>query len=182
MIRAGTLSRLLAAAALTVAVPAFADHGDGHYPASRGDVVRGFRPIDRVGANAIRFSSAPALGGRGVVVELAEQPDGSAAGTVTYLLGHPHEGWKRASPVPLALLPAEWRKLRTDVDAALLKREPAASRADGSLFLCTDGPGYLTERQSAGGTFWVSGFCGDHPNDGIAKAFNALLVEHFASF
>jgi|GEM_PF-4341324 hypothetical protein len=182
MTRAGILSRLLAAAVLTAAVPAFADHGDGHYPASRGDVVRGFRPIDRLGENAIRFSSAPALGGRGVVVELAEQPDGSASGAVTWLLGHPQDDWKRADPVPLTLPPAEWRKLRGEVDVALLKREPAASRADGSLVLCTDGPGYLTERQSPSGTFWVSGFCGDHPNDDVAKLFNALLVEHFASF
>jgi len=182
MIRAGILSRLLTAVALAAAAPAIADHGDGSYPASRGDVVKGFRPIERVGENAIRFSSAPALGGRGVVIELAEQPDGGAVGAVTWLLGHPQESWKRADPVPLVLLPAEWRKLRTDVDSALLKREPAASRADGSLFICTDGPGYLTERNSSGGTFWVSGFCGDHPNDDVAKAFNALLVEHFASF
>ena len=102
---------------------------------------------------------------------------------MTYLTGDPENGWKRGDASPLTLSAEDWRKLRSDVDAELSTPEPAASRPNGSLLVCDSvTPGYLTERQNSGGTYWLSGHCGPHPNNNIVKLFNALLVKHFASF
>jgi len=97
------LSGAIATAILFAAAPVQADRGEGAYPRRRGDAVRAFGPLERLGDNAVRFSSAPALGGRGVVVELAGQPDGTAKGGVTFVHGHPYQGWKQADRLPLVL-------------------------------------------------------------------------------
>lgn len=171
----------MAVALLCAAVPAPADSGEGAYPRQRGDAVWAFGPLERLGDSAVRFSSAPALGGRGVVVELAGQPDGTAKGDVTFVHGHPFRGWKRGEPLPLVLGAQPWTSLRAAMEQTLARPEPSPGDGD-DLVICTDGPGYVTEWRSDGRSRWLSGFCGDHPNRKIANLFNDLLRNNFANF
>lgn len=176
-----TLRALLLALALGSS-PVLADHGTGAGD-RKGSVIRGESALARLGSDVVRFSSTPALGGRGMSFTAVARPDGSGMATVRYYRGHPALGWRGEARIAFILNSEEWAGLRAVADAAIAAAEPPDVYPDGSLSVCTDGPGYRHERFVAGTTRWMTGFCGrNHPNQALADKVNALLASRLADF
>lgn len=173
---------LLLICALAIATPAFAqDAGAGDAPrATRHDVRDAVSAplLGEIGPDVFRFSQAPALGGRGYVMTFVGQADGAWA-EIIWLDGHPSLGWRVTRRQRFELAPSEYERLATFVDQQLARGAPdLRSEAGDVIMVCTDGPGYLTERLMDGDQSWLRGFCGDdHPNDAI-KAYLSAWALH----
>lgn len=160
---------IAAAATLLTIASSTAETGLGAAPRSNlHDVLDavGAPPLNQIGPDAFRFSQEPALGGRGYVMTFAGHADGARA-EIIWLDGHPRSGWRRTRRVRLELDLGEYERLASFVDEELERGEPILM-SDGEGIVCTDGPGFLTERVMDGVHRWMSGFCGDaHPNNAI---------------
>ena len=136
-----------------------------------------------LGQDVIRFSSAPALGGRGLVVELVSEGSRGAVGRLFWLYGHPGLGWEMRGGTRIRLTSERYSRLATVVDQQMARSEPLPSPAADEpevMFVCTDGPGYLTERVRHGQIVTLAGSCGDeHPNDQIGALLLQLLCPAF---
>ena len=95
------------------------------------------------------------------------------------LLGHHSYGWQIRDELRFHLSQSAYRQLAETVDTAF--RQPVTSiyrdeKGEEFEVICTDGPGYLTERVAGERVISLAGFCGDaHPNKAIARAMFELL-------
>jgi hypothetical protein len=149
------------------------------------DAVR--RPAARkLGRDAIRFSTSPALGGRAAVVEIVPKDHGSARLRAFALSGHPGLGWTEESRASVAVDAGEYRRIAAAVDAAFAEYGPLESNTEDEVFIvCTDGPGYATERVRDGRVLSLAGSCPrnvgvEHANVRIACQIRKLLESHLA--
>jgi len=161
-------SALIAAALLCVS--ASAETGAGEAPRRSQHDVRdavNAPPLARIDRDAFRFSQQPALGGRAYVMTFSGQADGPWA-EIVWLDGHPRTGWRRTRRERIELTGSEYQDLATFVDEHLARGEPQLTDDEGEGVVCTDGPGYTTERLMDGVQTWMHGFCGEgHPNQTI---------------
>ena len=172
------LSLSLASTLLLAPTSSTADSGSGAYPREFDVLSATNAPaLEVLGKDVVRFSSSPALGGKGIIIELHRRDADWAEGTMTLLYGHPSEKWEIKATISLAISASEFDKLTRKIDAEMSKGEQQAEGADGTIVVCTDGPGYVTERLAGDHSQWLSGSCGDHPNDRIA-AMMAPLAAH----
>lgn len=135
----------------------------------------GAPPLEQLGDDVIRFTASPALGGKAYVIEVHRTRDGSAEGEGVWLRGHPRAGWTRTGTTKIKLTSAQYDALTTEVDGALTS---TPNKTD-DLVICTDGPGWVTERKRMDLVSTLSGFCDlNHPNNQIAKAMQRLFPAH----
>jgi hypothetical protein len=131
------------------------------------------RPMSEVGDDAIRFSTTPSLGGRAWIVEWRGDERGrGATGSITFLYWTRDGAPLNVGTVQIGLSKEEYSALATEVDRLMRSPEPKPQTCENGhclIDVCTDGPGYLIERRHGGSTTWMSGDCGDHPNNRIAK-------------
>lgn len=121
-----------------------------------------------LGPAAIRFSHAPALGGPGFVLTFHAQSD-AARVDVVWVYGHDGLGWRRTRARHFQIHRDELDTVAAYVDGLLARGDAEARHAvteDGeqAILVCSDGPGYLTERNRNGSLTWMDGSCGNHPN------------------
>jgi hypothetical protein len=137
-----------------------------------------------LGRDAIRFSTRPSLGGYALVVEIVRGSRGDAGARLLTFYGHPGLGWEPDEDDWILLNAAEYRQLAAQVDAALARSpEPVADPDNGEIVVCTDGPGFLTERVRNGAVVHLTGSCPtsmteNHPNRVIATAIQDMLCRH----
>lgn len=168
----------LASALLIAPTSSTADSGSGVYHEEFDVLAATNAPaLEALGRDVVRFSSSPALGGKGMIIELHRRDADWAEGTLTLLYGHPSEKWEIKATISLAISASEFDRLTRKIDAEMSKGEQQTEGADGTIVVCTDGPGYVTERLAGGHSQWLSDSCGDHPNDRIA-AMMAPLAAH----
>jgi hypothetical protein len=121
-----------------------------------------------------------------LVVEIVPRIRGRADVRLFTFTGHPRLGWEHRGESRLGLTAAEYRRLAGQVDAALAAyREPEVEPSNGESIVCTDGPGYLTERVRHGAVVTLVGSCppamtANHSNIAIASALQDLLCRHRA--
>ena len=180
----GAMRRIFAMAAAIGAIftasNSYADVGTGPYP-READVLEATNApaLDKIGKDVVRFSSTPALGGRGVIIEIHRRDAEWATGTVTLLIGHPSDRWVTTATLVIEMKTPQFEALAGQIDAQLRRKEPPLENAKGEIVVCTDGPGYVTERLSRGDSQWLSGFCGDHPNNRIAELMTPIAARSF---
>lgn len=155
---------------ISTAAICHADTGTGPYP-RKADVLEATNApaLDMIGDDVVRFSSTPALGGRGVIIEIHRRDAEWATGTMTLLMGHPSHRWVTTATLAIEMTTPRFEALSRQIDAQLRRKQPQLEDTKGELVVCTDGPGYVTERLGGEGSQWSSGFCGDHPNNRIAE-------------
>ena len=124
-------------------------------------------------------SSTPALGGQGVIIEIHRRDVEWATGTMTLLIGRPRGRWITTATLVIEMNTPQFEDLTRQIDAQLQRKEPPLENVKGEIVVCTDGPGYVTERLSHGGSRWLSGFCGDHPNNRIAELMAPIAAQSF---
>jgi hypothetical protein len=103
----------------------------------------GLPPAGILGADAIRFSTQPSLGGRAIVVELVRSAAGRGHTRIVWGDGHPYQGWKIAGSARCELPAGEYRGVAGIIDAALASYRPRPT-AESEMIVCMDGPEYLT--------------------------------------
>lgn len=158
----------------------YADAGAGRYSREASVLKASNAPaLDNIGEDVVRFSSTPALGGRGVVIEIHRRDDQWSTGTMTLLVGHPADRWVTTATLVIEMKTSEFEALTREIDAQLLREEPPLENSEGEIVVCTDGPGYVTERLVGGRSQWLSGFCGDHPNNRIAELIAPIVARSF---
>jgi len=138
-------------------------------------------PVRSLGSNSIRFSTAPALGGDGIVVEAVSRGERGARVTIIGLYGHAAFGWEEQDRVRFNLSPGAYRRLAARVDAALAQamEDGYGNEEDDSIAVCGDGPGYRTERSARGSVVTVAGSCDKlNPNRAVARAMLGLACPH----
>lgn len=138
----------------------------------------------KLGDGAFRFSTSPALGGRAAIVEVAPRPEGGAEVRTFSFEGHPHFGWTRTGSAAFLLPVDEQRRLLSEFDAALPPYRRSNRDIEGPVMIvCTDGPGYLTERIRGRAVETIAGSCpldsdAPHPNVTLACRLDELLRRH----
>jgi hypothetical protein len=144
--------------------------GKGEFAADRGVLATVHaEPLSQIGEDAIRFSTTPQLGGPAWVVEWRRDDQGNGRGKVTFLYWTRSDDPVVTGSLMLGLSKREYDQLSAKVDVLLRRPEPCVGDCGSVIIACTDGPGYVTERRSNGQTSWMTGDCGDHPNNEIAK-------------
>jgi hypothetical protein len=116
--------------------------------------------MSALGANALRFSSQPALGRTGYVIAM------KATGEVeiAWFDGHPRLGWRRTHRHRFQIPQREYERVVAEVDRLMalevveLQRRPN-DEAEPAIVVCSDGPGYLTERIRDGEVRWLRPMC-----------------------
>jgi len=165
--------------ALTLATTPFAATAhDGPYDHGPFSVLADVnaKPVDQIGDDVIRVSTTPALGGRAWVIELHRNADGSAIGVADLgFSGRGGNGWTDLGSLKVGLSAERFAALSAKIDGLLARGEPVPETSANVVHICTDGPGYVTERRKNGRSEWMSGFCGDHPNNQIAKLMLAVV-------
>jgi hypothetical protein len=116
--------------------------------------------IEALGEDAVRFSSQPALGGTGYMFVLRATGDVE----ITWFRGHPGLGWRRTRRERFQIPEPEYGRITAEVDRLMsLGVAEAQGRANNEggrvLMVCSDGPGYLTERVRDGGVMWLRPMC-----------------------
>jgi len=139
-------------------------------------------PARGLGAEVIRFSGQPSLGGRAFIVEIVGGADGTGQVRVFTLSGHPRDPWRLEASRHFAFTPERFRQLAGAVDAAIANRVLPPTE-DNEQIVCMDGPGYLTERVTHGEVQSLTGFCppnqrDPHPNEVIATLIRDMLCRH----
>lgn len=137
-------------------------------------------PAIALGPDAIRFSTEPSLGGRGIIVELAPGDRGGARGRVLWFDGHPYSGWERQGSAVFSLSASEYRRLASTVDRSLAAYRERNTDRD---YICTDGEDYVTERVRSGSVVTLTGSCPYtakklHPNGYIGAAMLSLACPY----
>jgi hypothetical protein len=140
------------------------------------------KPLSQVGDDAIRFSNEPALGGPAWVVEWHRDSQGFGEGTVTFLYWHRSEDPSVTGVLQLGLSREAYAELSAKIDELLRRPERVEKYRPRLFFVCTDGPGYLTERRTGGVTTWLTGFCGDHPNNAISKLISTSVWSNLCPY
>lgn len=137
--------------------------------------------------DALRFSGSPALGGLTFIVELRREASGEGAGRIV-MVRHFRSENVRLEERPLHVSAKTYAELAALIDAGLVwdtqpaEAPPQDDEAEIQVIVCTDGPGWVSERWIAGRAATLEGFCGDdHPNDGIAAAMVRLLPVKYRS-
>jgi hypothetical protein len=136
-------------------------------------------PARALGAEVIRFSRMPSLGGWALIVEIVAGADSSASGRAYIFYGHPSIGWELRVSTRFELPARFYRRLASDIDAAIAKRVSIPLGED-EVIVCTDGPGLLTERVRNGRVQSLTGSCpptmeAEHPNRLIEAAVQDML-------
>lgn len=134
--------------------------------------------IETVGPDGLRFSSRPALGGNGYIVQITKQDNGEGRGQVILLHGHPIDGWFQTGELMLIVYFDEYAEIARLFDEAMAKsNDPHIKPSDDNvIFVCTDGPGYLSERITGGQSTELEGSCGEkHPNNLLAVVIEGLI-------
>lgn len=180
----GTMRRTFAMAAAMLSIftvsNSYADVGTGPYPREADVLEATDAPaLDKIGEDVVRFSSTPALGGRGVIIEIHRRDAEWATGTMTLLIGHSSDRWVTTATLVIEMKTKQFEALTREIDAQLRRREPPLENTNGEIVVCTDGPGYVTERFNRGNSQWLSGFCGDHPNNRIAELIAPIAARSF---
>ncbi|MET1112853.1 MAG: hypothetical protein ABWX67_15140 [Allosphingosinicella sp.] len=140
--------------------------------------------IRKLGDGTLRFSTSPALGGRAAIVEIVPRPEGHAEVRTFAFEGHPHFGWTRTGSAGFRLSAEEQRRLLSAFDAALPPYRRSPGDIDGPVMIvCTDGPGYLTERVRGRAVETLDGSCpldddAPHPNAILACRLDEILRRH----
>lgn len=137
-------------------------------------------PAAALGADVIRFSTQPSLGGRGIIVELALSDRGRARGRILWFDGHPHSGWDPEGSAQFSLSAKDYRRLASTVDRLLATYRERNVETD---FICTDGEEYVTERVRSGSVVTLAGSCPYtmtelHPNARIGAAMLSLACRY----
>lgn len=140
-------------------------------------------PAGALGADAIRFSTQPSLSGEAAIIEVVRLSDGRGEGAVFVLSGHWRDGYRIESTRRFALSRREYARLagRIDVELAGYRpRPPFDPDSPREQIVCTDGPGYATERVRDGAIQSLTGSCpleldGLHANRRIARLFQNLI-------
>jgi hypothetical protein len=138
-------------------------------------------PAGALGADSIRFSTHPSLGGRGIIVEVVGNGGRATQARIMWFYGHPRFGWREDGSVRVNISAAAYRQLSAVVDHSLSSyvAEAAGEEGEEVIVLCTDGPGFLTERVRAGWVVTLTGSCGTgHPNIHIAAAMLSLACPY----
>lgn len=121
-------------------------------------------PAGALGSEAIRFSTAPSLGGRAFIVEIVRDSAGRGRARIAWAFGHPAWRWKIEGTARRRLSASDYRRLTAHVDAILESDEDIRSTGDW-IALCADGLQPLTERVRQGRVETLGGQCGEsHPN------------------
>lgn len=147
-------------AVVLAAAPGIADRPQGVLEAAR---VRALRTI---GEDVVRVSSTPALGAPGWIIEIHRGADGYGRGSVAFLR-RGRDGWRVTGSAGFGMSSERYDRLARDVDAELVRGDPEArpTPTGQDIVICTDGPGWVTERRSAGREVRLAGFCAEqHPN------------------
>lgn len=154
---------------------------DGH------DILDGVRalPMRRLGPDAIRFSRAPALGGDGFVMTLRPRRHAAIA-EIVWVFGHNGLGWRRTRQQTVTLTRDEYDEIAAMIDRLLLEgaAEDARSLSPGSeeaIVVCSDGPGYLVERNRSGAITWRGHSCGDDTTAAIHDILTSFLFDRLGS-
>lgn len=131
-------------------------------------------PMAKLGSDAIRFSSTPALGGKAIIVQ-ARRRDGQAQVTVVRLEGHERRGWKELDRTTKVISADRYARLARRIDKLLSDWRTRTVSPNDEMTICLDGPGYLIERVRRGAVVSLAGFCEHrHPNNEIAKMMSEL--------
>ena len=140
--------------------------------------------LQQLGRDAIRFSTMPSLGGTAAIVEVADSDRARLQARFYELDGQFLIGWTVEGSQIFSLSRREYLSLAADVDAALAGyRDPVPDPDNGETIVCTDGPGFLTERIIEGRVTTLAGDCPPteqtaHPNTRIVALFVALVCRH----
>jgi len=133
-----------------------------------------------LGDSAVRFSSQPALGGTGYIITL--HANGTAE--VSWFRGHSRLGWRRTRRIRFHIEPTEYRSVVAEVDRMLATGiEDARTRSEATdevIVMCSDGPGYLTERIRDNDVIWFRPSCGG-VNAEIATFLTSWAFRKFGS-
>jgi len=118
-----------------------------------------------------------------VIVEALRNPRGDASVSLYVLDGHPRIGWRVKEERRFRISAVSYRSLASVTERALIKASEVRPATGDDILLCTDGPGYLTERIRHGQVETLSGFCpptkdGRHPNISIVCAIQSVLDLH----
>lgn len=140
-------------------------------------------PARALGEGGLRFSSMPALTDWSYVVELRPARRGGAQVYAAWFRGHWRTRWRRRQEWRFTLSPEEFREIGGVFEAAFAAYRPYPPlREDGEFvgILCTDGPGYASERVRGGTVQSMAGSCpreihGSHPNRDIAAAIARMM-------
>lgn len=178
---------LVTASLPMLASAAWAEIVEGAYRPDRFSILTWTkaRPLNRLGDDVVRMSSTPALGGRGWVIELRRVDGDSAEGEVRFLWTGRDRGVE-IGRIGFDIPAEDYAVLTGQIDAQLARRDFQESRVtrdpDGTIvefLVCTDGPGYVTERRVGSKQLWLKGFCGDdHPNQAIAALLQKVVLDH----
>ena len=129
----------------------------------------------------------PALWGDGYVIEFRPNNRGGARVRFTWLNGHHRWRWVREGQWTFDISPAYFRELTAKVDEAIVRfrPDPGPMRPDEEeRIVCTDGPGFLTERVRETQVISLSGSCpyswdDEHPNRMIESAVLNFICPRF---
>lgn len=125
--------------------------------------------IGALGNDALRFSSQPALGGVGYIITVR----GNGRVNVAWYYGHPALGWRRTRQASFRIPEAEYERVVGRVDELLAEgaselRRTVEGTEEEAIVVCSDGPGYRTERIRGGEATWYRPWCSG-ANDEIAR-------------
>jgi len=140
--------------------------------------------LQRLGRDAIRFSTMPALGGTAAIVEIVDNGRGRLVGRIYTLVGLPSFGWDISDEQMFSLSRREYAELATVVDRAFANYAPPVPSPDnGERIVCMDGPGMVTERVVQGRVANLLGDCpptetSEHPNRRVLAQVVGLVCRH----
>jgi hypothetical protein len=144
-------------------------------------------PAHQLGDGAIRFSSMPELGGDAYVVEFRPDARGGARVRFNWFYGHLRWRWISEGSWTFDIAPRHFREFSATVDDAMsrVQRDPGPGEEE-SFPLCTDGPGFLTERVLGAEVVTMNGFCPyslnpdvEHPNRAVEIAVLNIICPRF---
>ena len=182
-----TATATLCAIALLLPAVALVESGVGAFDHGRFSILAWSQApkLAALGDDVVRMSSTPALGGTGWVIELHRADAKFAEGEARFLWTSRSEGVE-AGRIKLRMRLEDYETLTRRIDTELARTDFEDSRvtrnAQGQvteLIVCTDGPGYVTERRVDGRMTWMGGFCGDgHPNNVIAALLQQTVLDY----
>lgn len=136
------------------------------------------------GADAIRFSSQPGLGGEGFIFVFS---GARRFADVSWFRGHPRLGWRRTRHARLHISDEDYSEVAAEVDRltrvaeeergqAEVRERLRGSDEEEAIVVCGDTPGYMTERIVGGRMTWTSSCWPPDPE--IADYLNTWVSAH----